>query len=41
MARDALKAGKHVFLEKPIAIELADADELIDRKSTRLNSSHT
>jgi scyllo-inositol 2-dehydrogenase (NAD+) len=29
MARDALKAGKHVFLEKPIAIELAEADELI------------
>jgi len=29
MARDALKAGKHVFLEKPIALELAEADELI------------
>ncbi|HEY4373834.1 MAG TPA: Gfo/Idh/MocA family oxidoreductase [Burkholderiales bacterium] len=29
MARDALKAGKHVFLEKPIAIELNEADELI------------
>ena len=29
MARDALLAGKHVFLEKPIAIELAEADELI------------
>ena len=29
MARDALKAGKHVFLEKPIAIELSEADELI------------
>ena len=29
MARDALAAGKHVFLEKPIAIELAEADELI------------
>ena len=29
MARDALAAGKHVFLEKPIAIELKEADELI------------
>ena len=29
MARDALKAGKHVFLEKPIGLELAEADELI------------
>ena len=29
MARDALAAGKHVLLEKPIAIELAEADELI------------
>jgi predicted dehydrogenase len=29
MARDCLLAGKHVFLEKPIAMELAEADELI------------
>ena len=29
MARDALTAGKHVFLEKPIAMTLAEADELI------------
>jgi predicted dehydrogenase len=29
MARDFLSAGKHVFLEKPIAMELAEADELI------------
>src|SRR6266513_1277402 len=29
IARDCLLAGKHVFLEKPIAIELSDADELI------------
>lgn len=29
MAREALLAGKHVFLEKPIAIELHEADELI------------
>src|SRR5260221_6083223 len=29
MARDSLAAGKHVFLEKPIAMALAEADELI------------
>ena len=29
IARDCLKAGKHVLLEKPIAIELQEADELI------------
>jgi predicted dehydrogenase len=29
MARDALAAGKHVFLEKPIALELHEADELV------------
>ena len=29
MARDWLAAGRHVFLEKPIALELAEADELI------------
>ena len=29
MARDCLKAGKHVLLEKPIALELCEADELI------------
>ena len=29
MARDSLAAGKHVFLEKPIAIELHEADELV------------
>jgi len=40
MARDCLAAGKHVFLEKPIALDLAEADELIaiararDRKFT-------
>ena len=29
IARDCLKAGKHVLLEKPIALELCEADELI------------
>jgi predicted dehydrogenase len=29
MARDCLLAGKHVFLEKPIAMNLGEADELI------------
>ncbi len=29
MARDSLSAGKHVFLEKPISLTLAEADELI------------
>ena len=29
MARECLAAGKHVFLEKPIAMELKEADELI------------
>jgi predicted dehydrogenase len=28
-AKEAMLAGKHVFLEKPMAIELAEADELI------------
>src|SRR5471032_2704472 len=29
IARDVLVAGKHLFLEKPIALELAQADELL------------
>ncbi len=29
IARDCLKAGKHVLLEKPIAMELGEADDLI------------
>jgi predicted dehydrogenase len=29
IARDCLRAGKHVFLEKPIAMALFEADELI------------
>src|SRR5579864_5739088 len=39
IAKESMLAGKHVFLEKPIALEQWEADEL-DRKSTRLNSSH-
>src|ERR1700692_369552 len=29
MAKESLQAGKHVLLEKPIALELSEADELI------------
>src|SRR6266487_453228 len=29
MARDCLSAGKHVFLEKPLALTLPEADELV------------
>ncbi len=29
MARDCMEAGKHVFLEKPLSITLAEADELV------------
>src|SRR3984893_15495333 len=29
IAKESLNAGKHVFLEKPIALELAEADQLI------------
>jgi predicted dehydrogenase len=29
MARDCLAAGKHLFLEKPMALELAQADDLV------------
>lgn len=40
MAKACLSAGKHVFLEKPIAIELAQADELIAiAKSKKLKFS--
>src|SRR5919108_1196221 len=35
MARDCLAAGKHVFLEKPIAMTLAEADELIQLKNKK------
>lgn len=30
MARDCLRAGKHVFLEKPLSLTLTEADELLD-----------
>ena len=30
IAKDCLGAGKHVFLEKPLSITLAEADELVD-----------
>src|SRR5262249_5096550 len=38
MAKESLLAGKHVFLEKPIATTLAEADELISlaRQKSRL-----
>ena len=35
MARDALLAGKHVFLEKPLALTLNEADELIRIQKSR------
>ena len=30
MAKESLQAGKHVFLEKPLALTLEEADELVD-----------
>ena len=35
MAREFLAAGKHVFLEKPIAVQLSEADELIRLKNEK------
>ena len=35
IAKESLLAGKHVFLEKPMALELAEADELIDLARTK------
>ncbi|MFO0973663.1 MAG: Gfo/Idh/MocA family oxidoreductase [Phycisphaerae bacterium] len=43
LARAALQAGKHVFVEKPIALAVADARELIDlarRANRRLMVGH-
>src|SRR2546426_5825135 len=47
---DAAQAGKHVVCEKPLCLTIEEADAMIDacrkagvlldRKSTRLNSSH-
>jgi len=40
MAKEFLEAGKHVFLEKPIAVTLEEADELIQiSKSKKLKLS--
>ena len=35
MAKACLEAGKHVFLEKPIAITLAEADDLVEIARSR------
>ncbi|MEP3276635.1 MAG: Gfo/Idh/MocA family oxidoreductase [Stappiaceae bacterium] len=35
IARDCLMAGKHVLLEKPIALEFWEADELIERAKAK------
>ncbi len=35
MAKESLLAGKHVFLEKPMALELSEADELIHLAQTK------
>src|SRR3712207_8510881 len=51
VADAALRAGKHVVVDKPFAVSAQEAERLIarsretgriltDRKSTRLNSSH-
>src|SRR5690606_22349068 len=44
MARDCLEAGLHVFMEKPIAVELHEADELIAiarRKGVKLTIGYS
>ena len=40
ITRDCLKAGKHVLLEKPIALELWEADELITLAPRRAQIHH-
>ncbi len=35
MAKESLLAGKHVFLEKPMALKLSEADELINLARTK------
>src|SRR5215212_10208675 len=35
IAKDCLNAGKHVFLEKPIAMTLQEADELINLSKSK------
>src|SRR5678815_4482255 len=36
IAKEAMLAGKHVFLEKPIGLELSEADELIQLSRERM-----
>lgn len=44
MAKEALASGKHVFLEKPIAITLEEADELVtlaERNNTKFTIGYS